>query len=89
MKYEDHELMSALIGQVRKAVPAGKSEEAVTTLITRPMWRAFCRALDMPEDSVPTEWLGMHGTIRVYGSRTIVTESDMMASVSFAQLKDQ
>jgi hypothetical protein len=89
MTHQDHELTSALIGQVGKAVPKGENELSVTTLITRPMWEAWCRACNLPEDSEPTEWLGSKETIRVYGSRTIVIESDMMASVSFAQLKDQ
>ena len=80
----DHELMSTLIGQVARAVAPGKSECSVTTLITRPMWREWCRVVGAPEDSVPTEWTG-DSTLRVYGSKTVIVESEAMMAVSFAQ----
>jgi hypothetical protein len=74
-KPTDFQIMKALMDQVRKAVPLGGSERDVTTIISRPMWQAWCRAVDMPENSEPTEWLGIHKTMRVYGSRTIVVEN--------------
>lgn len=78
----DTEIMCALIGQVASAAN-GRSEREVKTLITRPMWNAFLRSIGAKENAVPTEWRGIHRTIRVYGSETIVIESDEMASVSF------
>lgn len=60
------------------------NECGVTTLITRPLWRVFLREQRLPEDSEPTGWIG-HGTIRVYGSETIVVESEEMKSVSFCR----
>lgn len=82
MRTTDEEIMCALIGQVSQAAQGG-SEREVRTVITRPMWNAFCRATKSPENSEPTEWLGMGPTIRVYGSETIVVEGDSMRSFSF------
>lgn len=78
----DREIMCALIGQVAKAA-SGNAETSVTTIITRPMWNAFLRAVDAPCDTNPTPWLGIEKTFRVYGSETIVVEGEEMASVSF------
>lgn len=78
----DDEVMCALIGQVAQAA-RGSVECDVTTIITRPMWNAFCRATKMPENSEPTAWLGIHKTRRVYGSETIVVDRPEMASISF------
>lgn len=78
----DREIMCALIGQVAHAA-AGKSETSVTTIITRPMWNAFLRATGSPENSDPTAWKWPKETHRVYGSETIVVDSEEMASVSF------
>jgi len=55
-------------------------------MITRPMWNAFLRGVGVPEDSEPTEWKGAHGTIRVWGSETIVVESQEMWSYSKAKV---
>lgn len=79
----DDKILVNLIIQVASAVPEKGTELDVTTIITRPMWRAWCRAIRVPEDSEPTDWIGQN-TIRVYGSKTIVVESDIMAAVSFA-----
>jgi hypothetical protein len=46
------------------------------------LWRLFCRATNVPEDSEPTDWIGL-GTLRINGSRTIVVESEEMAAISF------
>lgn len=83
---KDSELVFALMLQVKKAVNYGTciSERDVTTIITRPMWRRFLRATGDEEDLEPTEW-SVKGCRRVYGSRTIVVESDRMAAVSFAR----
>lgn len=78
----DREILIHLIGQVAKAVPKSKSERNVRTYVTRPMWRAWCRGLGISEDSEPTGWNGSN-TTRIYGSETIIVESDKMASVSF------
>lgn len=82
----DSQIAFALIHQVTKAVPAtcGANEQSVRTIITRPMWKAWCRFTVSPENSEPTAWLGKK-TLRVYGSETIVVESDVMQSVSFAK----
>lgn len=80
---QDRFVMMALIAQVSKARPAQGSERDVRTLISRPMWNAFCRATKLPEDSEPSEWLGTESH-RVFGSETVVFESDEMISVSFA-----
>lgn len=82
MAMTDREIMCALIGQVSLAAHGGV-ETSVRTIITRPMWNAFCRAVGNPEDSEPTEWLGIKDTLRVYGSETIVIDHPEMASISF------
>ena len=82
----DDEILRQLIHQVSKAKPKGGNETAVTTYVTRPMWKAWCRAAGIPEDSEPTEWNGCH-TCRVYGSKTIIIESEQMAAISFANDK--
>lgn len=90
MNPEDKLIMGTLIGQVLIALKAGQrdfpgkpsSEMNVRTVITRPMWNAFCRASGMPENSTPTVWLGPHKTRRVFGSETIVVESDEWWSAS-------
>lgn len=80
----DEQIMLELVGQVACVARNGKPETAVTTIITRPMWAAFCRATGMPPNCEPTEWFGVKKTRRVYGSRTIVVEAEEMAAVSFA-----
>lgn len=90
MTPEDKLIMCTLIGQVLVALRAGQrdfpakpsSEMNVRTVITRPMWNAFCRASGIPENSEPTAWLGQHKTRRVFGSETIVVESDEWWSAS-------
>lgn len=82
MKIKDEGIMCSLINQVQKAANGG-SELEVTTFITKPMWRAFLRASGTNPNSKPTEWLGFKKTIRVFGSKTIVTKSKKLASVSF------
>lgn len=79
----DQAVMITLIGQVQSAMPPGGVETQVRTLITRPMWDAFCRAAGMPVPCLPTEWRPWGGTRRVFGSETIVVESNRMAAVSF------
>lgn len=76
----DEMVMCALIGQVCSARENGVETEVVT-IITRPMWNAFLRGAKMAEDSSPTVWKGS-GTIRVFGSETIVVESDEWWSAS-------
>lgn len=89
MNPEDKLIMCNLIGQVMIALRAGQrdypgkpsSEINVRTVITRPMWNAFCRASGIPENSTPTAWLGPQ-TRRVFGSETIVVDSDEWWSAS-------
>jgi hypothetical protein len=71
-----------LIHQVQLSA-RGSVETEVRTIISRPMWRLWNRELGDPEDSEPTEWLGIKDTNRVYGSETIVVESDALFSFSF------
>lgn len=57
MTAKDKDVMLALIGQVAAASLLGSgSERDVTTWITRSMWNAWCRAVDIPENSEPSEW---------------------------------
>lgn len=87
MKSADEEIMTTLIGQVLLATYAAAdfrpmaSERDVVTLITRPMWEAFCRAAAIPPHSMPTEWKGVK-SIRVFGSETKIVESDQWWSLS-------
>jgi len=75
----------ALMEQVRRAMPAQGSELNVRTHISRPMWRAFLGFCKLPPDTQPTAWLGANGgTVRVFGSETIVHDDDHFWSVSFA-----
>lgn len=80
----DEEITIALVNGVQMAAN-GDTEQSVTTILTRPMWNAFLRYIRKPEDSEPTDWLGMVATNRVYGSRTIVVEGDEMKAVSFKE----
>lgn len=75
------ELIAALISQVFDAAK-GDNEQTVVTYISRPMWREWNKATDSPVDCEPTGWVGIHETRRVYGSETIVVESDHMWSFS-------
>lgn len=84
MTQQQQDLVFGLIHQVIAARPPGKSERDVTTIITRPMWKAFMIACGEWQYSNPTGWNGNY-TKRVYGSETIVVESDKMASVSFVK----
>jgi len=83
MDATNQEIVHALIKQVSLARPDGESERAVTTLITRPLWKRWLAFFGSPEDTEPTEWLGTSSE-RIYGSKTIVIESDRLESVSFA-----
>ena len=80
-KKKDREVMHALMGQVASVVKGNaKSERDVVTLISRPMWRKWCADVGEPEDSVPGEW---GKSVRVYGSETIIVESEHDFAVSF------
>jgi hypothetical protein len=90
VKTTDEEIMCALIGQVSKARDAIQRdrggccpETVVTTVISRPMWDAFCRATGTPVGTAPTPWLGLGHTHRVYGSETHIMESDEMYAFSY------
>ncbi len=78
----DDRIMHALIHQVARAVPAGGTDQDVTTIISTPMWAAWCRAVGKPEDSEPTEWGTGPNHNRVYGSRTLVVDHPKMLAVS-------
>lgn len=83
MTDEQRTLVFALIGQVTMARPQAGNERDVTTVITRPLWQRWNTALGYPPDTPPSEeWIGVH-THRVYGSRTIVIESEHEAAVSY------
>lgn len=86
----DDEVMRALIHQVSKAVPEGGSERDVLTFVTRPMWRMWCRAVGLPEEVMsgsegltPISMTG-HPINCVYGSFTVIVESDRVESGSTA-----
>lgn len=86
----DEQIMLALIGQVadahanlRKNICGPSTEADVQTIISRPMWDAFCRATKTPVGTKPTAWLGIGKTHRVYGSETHVVESEHMFSFSY------
>jgi len=74
------QLVNALICQVTKAANGG-SETDVTTFISKPLWKRFLKAIGINESSKPTGWNG-DKTIRVYGSNTIVVESNELFSCS-------
>jgi hypothetical protein len=78
----DFDILRALVMQVMNATPKGKNERDVTTLITRPMWKAFCRAAGMPKNCSPSIW---PKTRLVCGSKTIVLDVPLMFAVSFVQ----
>lgn len=77
----DDEIGRDLIKQVATAMPRNGTEQNVVTHVSRPMWRAWCRFVQMPEDSRPTAWFGI-GTHRIYGSETIIVESNEFFAVS-------
>lgn len=85
-------LVVALSGQVFSAMESAKdrfpgldiTELDIRTVITRPMWQAFCSAAGISDGPCePTEWLGPNNTRRVCGSETIVVESDEWWSASW------
>jgi hypothetical protein len=78
----DHEIAYALMEGVSKAVPDKGSERDVVTYVSRPMWQAFCRAANIPELSEPTLWSNDGECCRIYGSATIVVDTDKMIAVS-------
>lgn len=88
MKTRRLEITCALIGQVQNALRgSGQNENAVTTVITRPMWRGFLREIGENPNQEPNELNG-HAALRVYGSRTLVVEQEGMASFSFLRNKE-
>lgn len=68
-------LRNYLIEEVRFAA-GNDTERDVITLISKPMWAAWCREMGDPEDSKPTEWLGQGKTRRVFGSKTFLVDED-------------
>ena len=76
-----HDITRALISQVSKAAGSG-SELEVETRISRPLWRLWNTILGVHPDTEPTDWLGEGHTHRVYGSKTIVVDSDGLWSFS-------
>ena len=83
------EIVYALIDGVRKAIPQYGSERDVTTVITRPLWRIWNVGTNSPPDSEPTPWLWPEKCNRVYGSETIVVESEKFEAVSFVKTQHQ
>lgn len=81
-KPTDFQIMCQLIKQVQRARPPGCNERRVTTIITRPMWEAWCRAVEMPTDSVPVNDGPAEQRNSVYGSTTYVVESPRWMCVS-------
>lgn len=77
---EDSQIARELMHQVALCAK-GDAETTVRTWISRPLWEAFCRFTGAPEGQMPTPWLGIHKTHRVYGSETIVVESDAMFAI--------
>ena len=75
------------MGQVARAAAVDSffSERDVVTYITRPLWRVWLRWAGCSEDQEPTEWIG-NSTRRVFGSRTVVVESNDYASVSYLEV---
>lgn len=72
---EDHELIRALIGQVKRAIrslPFNGDEKDVVTIITRPMYDAYLQAVGGSYSDSPD----------VYGTRAIVVESKHAASMT-------
>lgn len=81
----DHEILSTLIGQVSRARPKHGSEMNVITLISRSMWRLWNEATDCNPDDEPMNWThDPKQCRRVYGSYTVVVESEAFFAVSFA-----
>jgi len=80
----EEEVCFALVEQVENASCDFEVPRAcITTVITRPLWRIFCRYWDWDENSEPTEWVGLELSRNVGGTRTIVIESEHFAAVSF------
>lgn len=77
----DEKITRALIDQVNSAIPPWGNERDVKTFVSRPMWEAFLRFLKLPSGTEPTEWR-IKDCVRVYGSETIVVDSDLMFSYS-------
>lgn len=81
------EIFRALLGQVIVAMRANRekgvveTERDLRTLISRPMWEAFLQIMGHPPGTNPTDWIGI-GTIRIYGTETIVVESNEMWAVT-------
>lgn len=83
-KPSDSAIMRALINQVMKATPLKGTERDVVTFITKPMWRAFLRATGSPVNAKPTEWKMGKDCMRVFGSTTVVLNSQKLQSMSFS-----
>lgn len=86
-KPTSREIMSALITQVMRAAgPTPTPETEVKTYISREMWTLFLIGTGMTRrlalKTNPTGWIGMGKTHRVYGSETIIIESDQIFSWS-------
>lgn len=82
------DVMVSLIDQVRAAMRHRDgfdgNEREVVTLITRRFWVLWCAAVGLPPNSEPGPWEGLKSR-RVYGSLTIVVESDVFAACSFVR----
>ncbi len=49
----DYDIMRALVAQVERAIAQAGPHARTLTVISRPMWRAWCRALGEPEYGEP------------------------------------
>jgi hypothetical protein len=76
----DQDIMRQLISRVARSMPKGGSEQDVTTFISRPMWKSWCRAVGIKTNSEPTAWIGVRSH-RVYGSKTIIVEAAHLFAV--------
>ena len=88
MKLCPQTVTNALIDGVRKAQPKGGNERDVTTVITRPMWRIWNVAMNQHPDTPPTEWSPNPQCNRIFGSETIVIESEKFEAYSFSRNRE-
>lgn len=89
MKLDSKTFWSLIDGVTNAAKAAGGgSERNVITFISRPLWRRWNATAGHPPDDPPTAWGGPSGKDRkatrwVFGSETVVVESDEYFAVSF------
>ena len=83
---DDYKVCLALKRQVFRCLKKGVTTGQVVTIVTRPMWKAWCRFVGTPETSMPYNCSWAHPMKeQICGTTTLIAPGETMASLSYVR----